>query len=107
MIVCGSSRASSASDEGIGGGPADGAKRGVIVSATVPETHRQAYCRNCDNQVTTEVRKPDHPLHLILTVLLSVLWGIIWIAVTVVPTYRCWRCGAKTGLGRPGAEVFE
>ena len=90
-----------------GRGAADGAKRGVIASATVPETHRQAYCRKCDTQVTTVLRKPNHALHLIVTVLVFLPWGIIWIAITVVPTYRCWRCGAKTGRGRPGSEVFE
>ena len=62
----------------------------MIVSETVPENHRVAYCRSCDQQVMAVVRKPNHPLHLILTILFWV-WGVIWIAVTVDPTYRCSR----------------
>ena len=80
----------------------------MIASATVPETHRQAYCRNCDKQVTTVVRKPNHLAHFLVTFLGGLIWGIVWIVVALRgETYRCSRCGAKTGRGRPTSEVFE
>ena len=80
----------------------------MIVSATVPENHRQAYCRSCDKQVMAVVRRPNHLSHFIVTCMTGGVWGIVWIVVAMRgEEYHCSRCGAKTGRGRPSSEAFE
>lgn len=44
-----------------------------------------------------QANKPNHLLHLILTILTAGLWGIVWLILIIssMGNYRCTRCGGK------------
>ena len=56
-----------------------------------------AYCDVCDERVYAVGQKPNHVLHLILTLVTAGLWGIVWIllAAGTIGNYRCTQCGSR------------
>ena len=52
------------------------------------------YCKNCEKQTPHVVQKPNHVLHLFLTVFTG-FWLIIWIFMTVSSRPQCTECGNK------------
>jgi hypothetical protein len=42
-------------------------------------------------------QKPNHVLHLLLTVFTAGLWGVVWLLLAAgsAGNYRCTRCGAR------------
>lgn len=56
-----------------------------------------AYCNHCKDQVMAQGTKPNHVLHLILTLVTLGFWFPIWVIITITKTggYRCTRCGNR------------
>jgi len=56
-----------------------------------------AYCSHCQKQVMAQGNKPNHILHLLLTVLSFGLWIPIWLLLTIMSAgnYRCTQCGSR------------
>lgn len=56
-------------------------------------------CRSCGELVAVEVRKPNHALHAILSIVTAGLWLIIWLAAifesSFSPVGKCPRCKGK------------
>lgn len=53
----------------------------------------QAYCPHCREQVMAIGKRPNHILHLILT-LLTGLWAIVWLVIALRRgPVACSRCG--------------
>jgi hypothetical protein len=50
------------------------------------------HCPTCSQQRLLIREKPNHILHLILTVLTVGLWGFVWLAVTATKKNRPARC---------------
>lgn len=61
-----------------------------------------AYCNSCNANVMAQSNKPNHILHLILTIITGLLWGIVWILISVgaIGGYRCTTCGHKVSGAR-------
>jgi len=57
----------------------------------------QAYCPTCARRVMATGQKPNHVLHLLLTVFTAGLWGVVWLLLAAgsAGNYRCTRCGAR------------
>lgn len=56
------------------------------------------YCKHCDKQVLATGEKPNHILHLLLTLVTAGLWIIPWIIISGksnLSRYRCSQCGSK------------
>ncbi len=55
------------------------------------------YCSFCKKHTLAVGTKPNHILHLFLTIFTMGLWGIVWIllAVGTIGNYRCTVCGNK------------
>jgi hypothetical protein len=55
------------------------------------------FCSYCQKHTLATGTKPNHTLHLILTILTGGLWGIVWILITLgkIGGYRCTQCGNK------------
>jgi hypothetical protein len=51
------------------------------------------FCKDCDKNRLFEKQKPNHILHLILTVLTAGFWFVIWILLIVISTFSPFRCG--------------
>jgi hypothetical protein len=58
---------------------------------------RSGYCTNCQKNVKFLGEKPNHILHLLLTICTCGLWIIVWIFQTT--DYRCNVCGRKAKYG--------
>jgi hypothetical protein len=58
-----------------------------------------AYCNACQKNVMAQSNKPNHVLHLILTVVTAGLWGLVWLllAAGAIGGYRCTQCGQAVG----------
>ncbi|GAA4527119.1 hypothetical protein GCM10023174_14180 [Chelativorans composti] len=56
-----------------------------------------AYCPQCQKRVLAQGVKPNHLLHLLLTIFTGGLWGIVWLIITVMSAgnYRCTQCGTR------------
>lgn len=56
------------------------------------------YCKQCQGDVLAIASKPNHILHLLLSVLTAGVWLIVWflIAVRGGGSWLCNSCGAKT-----------
>ncbi len=60
---------------------------------------KRMYCPEENKYVLAERTKPNHLLHLVLTLLTFGLWLIVWILVSFssgLSSYRCPSCGART-----------
>jgi hypothetical protein len=59
-------------------------------------------CRNCHTNVIVQVRKPNHALHLCLTLMTAGLWGFVWMAAmleaSVARPKPCPVCGSRSGV---------
>lgn len=55
------------------------------------------FCKACQSNVMAQANKPNHLLHLILTIATLGGWAIVWLilAVASIGNYRCTRCGLK------------
>jgi hypothetical protein len=51
------------------------------------------FCKDCDQNRLFEKQKPNHILHLILTVLTVGVWFVIWIPLIVISMFKPFRCG--------------
>ena len=56
-----------------------------------------AYCGHCQKQVMAQGTRPNHVLHLILTLVTFGLWAIVWLLVSIgkIGGYRCTACGNR------------
>lgn len=56
-----------------------------------------AFCSHCQTQVMAQGTKPNHILHLILTLATMGFWAWVWLIVTIAKAgkYRCSRCGNR------------
>lgn len=61
------------------------------------QKQKGAFCRHCQKDVLATGTKPNHILHLILTIITFGLWLLIWplISVGKLGGYRCTQCGNK------------
>jgi hypothetical protein len=58
------------------------------------------YCSNCQRDVLAVRQTPNHVLHLLLAIVTSGLWIIIWVLVAVRRSApRCTNCGKKADTG--------
>jgi hypothetical protein len=55
------------------------------------------YCNYCQKNVMAQSNKPNHLLHLVLSVVTAGLWLIVWLVLVIssMGTYRCTQCGGK------------
>ena len=54
------------------------------------------YCSNCKKNVLIRAQKPNHVLHLILSIVTSGLWIIIWVILSIrAKEWHCSQCGQK------------
>lgn len=65
--------------------------------STVQTSH---YCATCQRQTLHSKEKPNHLLHLVLSVLTVGIWAIfVWLPATLKPERgRCTFCGSKPGV---------
>ena len=60
------------------------------------ERSDRRYCAECRRHVLATSHKPNHTLHLLLTIFTCSLWGIVWLCIALVGSpYRCSRCGER------------
>lgn len=60
-----------------------------------------AYCATCDAQRMMVKTKPNHVLHLILTLVTFGVWLLVWVPLIVLAAgrpSRCTECGSKPGV---------
>ena len=62
-----------------------------------------AFCPYCQKQVIAEKEGTNHILHLLLSVLTSGFWVIIWILCALSGEWRCSQCGriVRKGTSSP------
>ncbi len=55
-----------------------------------------AFCAHCQKQVMAQGPKPNHILHLILSIISFGLWLPVWLILSLakVGGYRCTQCGS-------------
>ena len=59
------------------------------------EEKKGGFCEVCNKRVVVFRKGINHLLHLILTILTSGFWLIVWIALVVrVGGWRCSECGS-------------
>lgn len=51
------------------------------------------FCKDCNQNRLFEKQKPNHILHLILTVLTVGVWFLIWIPLIIISMFKPFRCG--------------
>lgn len=57
---------------------------------------RRAYCRVCGDYKPFDVTKPNHILHLLITVFLFGMWLPVWILLALFGGHsNCTTCGSK------------
>lgn len=60
--------------------------------------HARGQCDTCEEDRRVSREKPNHILHLLLTIFTVGAWVIVWIALAMNPKpWRCDTCGA-TGI---------
>ena len=56
-------------------------------------------CKACAKPTMHIQQKPNHILHLLLTVCTAGVWLLVWIFVSLVqPAPQCTQCGRKRGI---------
>lgn len=55
------------------------------------------YCTHCQKNTMVTGTKPNHVLHLVLSILTAGIWLIVWLLVSIgkMGGYRCTQCGNK------------
>lgn len=55
------------------------------------------FCLHCQKNVLAQSNKPNHLLHLVLTILTMGVWGVVWLCLTLlsIGNYRCTQCGQR------------
>jgi len=55
------------------------------------------YCNFCKKSVMAQGTKPNHILHLVLSILTVGFWLPVWLVVSVAKAggYRCTTCGNR------------
>lgn len=54
------------------------------------------YCSCCEKNVLIKAQTPNHLLHLVLSIVTSGLWLIIWIILCIrAKEWHCSQCGKK------------
>ena len=55
------------------------------------------FCKHCDRKTLLRRKRPNHVLHLLLTIITAGIWLIVWILVSIqIGGWRCSQCGSKT-----------
>ena len=55
----------------------------------------QRFCDHCEEYVLAVRKRPNHILHLLLSIITGGIWIIIWILVSVkMGGWRCSKCGS-------------
>jgi hypothetical protein len=56
-----------------------------------------AYCPYCDRQTLAIGTKPNHLLHLVLSICTAGVWLVVWLLVAIgkIGGYRCSKCGTR------------
>jgi len=63
------------------------------------QKHTQKYCKACQENVLAVKKEPNHILHLILTILTSGMWLIVWLLVSIFQdSWRCSKCKKRLQL---------
>lgn len=60
---------------------------------------RRTFCPHCDCTVLGVREKPNHLLHLLLSIVTGGLWLIVWLLVSISSggsRYKCPTCGSNT-----------
>ncbi len=58
-------------------------------------TIKRGYCSTCSSPVKIERPRPNHILHLLLTILTCGAWSLIWISIGGrVGGWHCTECGS-------------
>ena len=61
--------------------------------------HEMRTCRSCGENVTVAVKKPNHALHAVMSLLTGGLWLFIWLAAVLEAAGarpgRCPKCKGK------------
>lgn len=63
--------------------------------------YQQRWCETDQRLVRAERPKPNHILHLILSILTAGLWLIVWFLVAVEKGNRPWQCPICGGTTVP------
>lgn len=63
-------------------------------------TIKIGYCNLCNSNTKFLGKKPNHILHLILTIITQGLWAFVWLMMS--SDYRCDKCG-----GKPKGGIFS
>lgn len=63
----------------------------------MPTIQKMFHCVKCDRQTVHIQQKPNHILHLLLTLITFGLWIFVWISVKST-TPQCTVCGHKRGI---------
>lgn len=67
-------------------------------------TESSRYCRLCKRQVLVRQETPNHTVHVLITLLSCGLWGIVWLALTLMALGNPWRC-SNCGSPTTGATM--
>lgn len=66
----------------------------MLTSVAMPIEQSRAYCPNCQRYVMAERPVPNHLVHALVTVFTCLVWGIVWILVSLAKNpKRCKFCG--------------
>lgn len=59
--------------------------------------HRGMYCNRCQKEILAVGSRPNHVLHLLLTIATAGFWAIVWVLVALgkIGGYRCPSCGGS------------
>lgn len=62
-----------------------------------------AYCKTCGQMrlFRASVEKPTHVLHALLTIFTCLLWGLVWLIVSLSATSSPWRCSVCGSVYQP------
>ena len=72
----------------------------------MPRVYESKYCHYCQRMTLHSREGVNHLLHLILTILTSGLWLLVWIALIVMSKFRPWYCEVcKSPYAKPRREL--
>ena len=52
----------------------------------------RAFCSRCHHVQLFKREKPNHALHLFLSVITAGMWLISWLSVAIMANYQPWQC---------------
>lgn len=56
---------------------------------------KNGFCNVCDKRGAVITNRPDHLLHLVLTVFTISMWAIVWLIRSLGGNWRCQNCGSS------------